>query len=396
MIRLRVLSNDKYIGILIYILTVWCGYFFMGNDKKSGYLYYMFILSISLIMVLLSDLMMNVHMSNVLLMAAVAVFGYSMAFRAQTGIDDGNYAMIFYRADDVSLLEYLSSAGVEKGYLILNYILFYLVGGDYNIAQVIIVYLSFYIIYITLKDEKKSSILIVLLLYYTNWYFLFMRAGLNRICLATSIVFYALRYVWRRDWKKFVFWILIASTIHMSSLIMLFLLLLGLRKDYIRRYWKNVQGLIFIIIPIGFVLVAKLLVPHLGARYSQYVLSGRISVSIDCFDKVPILFFGLYYLGKIPQDRKRKYIVGILLITFSCVVAVLSSLVPLGRVVFYGNLGILLIMGEIFRTKFKQSINNYIRYLVILYGVFYLMHTCFLNEYGSKHLFPYVSIFDLL
>ncbi len=50
----------------------------------------------------------------------------------------------------------------------------------------------------------------------------------------------------------------------------------------------------------------------------------------------------------------------------------------------------LLVVSEIMRIKPKYIINNYARYIIIIYAVLYVMHTCFNNSIQSPYLFPYI------
>ena len=392
MLQIRRFSKDKLIAVMIVIIASIIGYWVVLADDKTDYVIFMSCFLTSLMIVTLSDLINYKIVSNLLLFIGIFLFGTIMAFRAQLGTDDIQYEYLFNRAYGKTIAEYFATSGIEKGYMTLNYILYYLTKGDYNITQVIIVYLSFFFFYKALKENdisRPGSIL----LYWTNWYFLFMSAGLNRIFLATSIIFYALQYACKNNWRNYFLFVILASTIHISSLIMLFLLVLNIKREMIERYWKIVLLVMIVFLPIVLVFVTKFIVPKLGGRYISYANINGLSLSIGNFDKIPIFLWALYFKEQIPKDKKRQCIIGLILLGGSCIISFFGSMFSYGRIVYYLDLGIILIISEVFSLQHRKKIDYLIKYIILCYAFIYLFYTTFANKLNSN-MFPYKTFFN--
>lgn len=369
----------------------------MPVEKRGTYLIYASDLLLALLFATLSDLVKKETARNFFLYLSVFTIGAIIAFRAQTGIDDPVYHRIFMRADGKSLIEYFSTSGVERGYLFLNYILFYLTKGNYNFTQAFLAYAGFSFFALAMKWRRGlDSTPAMVFLLWTHQYFFFLAAGLVRIYIAVAIVFFALRYVEEQRWGRYLFWILVAATIHMSSLLMLLFLIFAVKKEMLFRDWRIFIVLAAIITPIGFVLIAKVLIPFLGPRYQDYADFSKSHFSLDRLDMLPVFFIGTYFYRKIAFENRRGYIVGLILLALSVVFSASSAIVPLGRVIYYANLGVLIVIAAICKLKPRNIIDLGLQFILIVYALVYVMHTGLLaTESHRLHLFPYESFLSI-
>lgn len=367
-------------------------------SNQTTFILYASSLLTSLFFIVFSQQLSLTRLRDLFFWLGILLLGSIMAFRAQTGLDDVIYKAIFHNAQTLSISEYFTTSGVEKGYLLVNWLLYYLTGGDYNIAQAIITFGTFILWGWTIRKQSISnmSIPIVILFIWSHYYFFVMSAGLVRIFIAIPIVWYALRFVWENNWKQFTFWILIASLFHMSALVMLLFLLFIFKADYFFKHWFVFVLLTTVVVSISFLAIARYLIPLLGARYEGYAEVDDLSISLGSFDTIPIWIIAVYYyrrLGKNPIIEQRRYIIGIVLLSLSIVFSVAATMVSLGRVIFYANLGILIISSSIFGLQQNDLRNTIIKLALIIYALVYVMYTTMLNPIQNETLFPYYSFF---
>lgn len=389
--KLLLRKPNKYAfgSFLIYTIAVICCLWIIPEAQFSTLLLYMWMLTLSLGLISIYSLKVNEPKNPFFLWMGLIVFGAIMSFRAQTGIDDSIYMNYFQLAGGTSLFRFLALSGMEIGYKTVLWLLYYLTAGNYNITQLIITYFSFFMFGKTmLRIQDSNNLPIFALFLWTHYYFLIMGAGLVRIFIAIPIVLYSLQFL-STNTKKYILGIIAASLFHMSALIMLILLLLKCNKQWFFRYWGVTIGIFAVCIPVIFILVVKLLVPLLGTRYAQYGVLGSFSLSIGSFDTAPVFIMGLFYKNSVPEEHRERYIISMVLVALSVIFSVSSSLVTFGRLIFYANLGIPLLVSQIFCIKPKNSIQSVIRTTLLIYAFVYFMYTGVMNVSHIEYLFPY-------
>lgn len=391
-IIIRKVSYEK-VGFALWILAVLIvASNFIPSMHKTYYWRYQVGLLTSLFFFTLSDLIDNEYWSAFFMVLGFGLFGSLMAFRNQTAIDDYNYYTLYQSVKWYDLCGYLKSSSVEKGFLILNYIGYHILGDNYNAMQVIYSYLPMLFWGLGLRKSRKIfNIPVFMVFVWSHYYFLIMGAGLIRIFIAISIAFYALTFLWEDDWKKYTFLILFASTFHLSSLILLLFLAISIKYDFIMRHWKTFIFVLFVIVPIAFAFIARYIVPFLGGKYAAYASMVNIfslSISLNQLDMIPVFILGVFCMKYINQNEK-VYTIGLVLIAFSVIVSVFSSFAMFGRLGYYGNLGVLIISAIIAKQRNNKGGISNISYILLLYAIFYMMHTGFLNPTISDNLLPY-------
>ena len=78
-----------------------------------------------------------------------------------------------------------------------------------------------------------------------------------------------------------------------------------------------------------------------------------------------------------------------ILISFSIIFSLYASMVHIGRVIFYANIGIIIVISCILKLKSNDMLDLGIKFTLVFYALFYLMHTTILNPVQYLHFFPY-------
>jgi hypothetical protein len=329
------------------------------------------------------------------------LISYVFCFRNQTGIDDITYKLYFEKAANSSLQEFLSYSEMEIGYKISNYIIFHLSNGNYNVCQFIFSFIPILLFQITFwKKRNELELSVALLYFYMTLYYFIMSAGLVRIFFSVSIIFFGLKYILKNDMKRYIACVLIASLFHYSSLVMFSLLLLLINDGFFYRHIKLLSVILLVIIPIILVIVSKYLAPTLGVRYEGYALAVNKSTNslFSFVDKLPFLIIGIFYIPVIQEEdtqTKKEYRLYLVLILLTISVSIGSMWTDLGRIVYYTNCGIILLMSFILKNKIIRNGNDgrILSIVVTIIPYVFLMHTIFNNNYIWNNLNNYKSIF---
>ena len=384
------LRYGEKLFLLTYIVSSLVCIFIVPSLQFSTIILYISFLTVSVFFALLSDLVRNNFIAIFFHLCAFACLGFLMAFRNKTGIDDHVYENIFLYIIDGHFKEIFFKSEIEKGYLIVNYILSFCGVTDYLIVQTVICYLSFVFWAIAFwRYRGKCNLSMMILLLWSNYYFFVTYAGLIRIFMALPIALMSFDCISKKKLLRFCILVLFAAMFHRSALILF--LLIPLFNDIIFQNWKTYILALFAIIPIVFLVVAKILVPILGERYSGYGDVGDFSVSVGKFDMLPLWIMALYFFQFVEEKIKKDYIVGIILISLSMFFSIWSSLVPLGRLIFYANLGVVIVASNVFKQKPVGFIELFAPCCFVVYSFFYVMHCSFLNPVSVEYLFPYES-----
>ena len=126
---------------------------------------------------------------------------------------------IFENARAAQYMSDLSNAWdrIEIGYLWLNFALSRIT-YSHNVLLFSLMFIQVLFVFLTLRQWKnKIPIWLGMFVFYA----LFFNASLNlmRQCLALSIAFFGMKYIFKKKFFLFVFWILLGSLFHRSALI---------------------------------------------------------------------------------------------------------------------------------------------------------------------------------
>ncbi len=381
------------------LVTIFLCITFDSNDAKVFNMYMIFMF-MSVVLAKISSLHNNLLISKLFLILSIICMSFLLCFRKQSGIDDIVYKGLFEKASNMNFFDYLNSSDIEFGYKIINYLINRLT-GNYNVCQFFFSFVPIAIIEIKLWQKREYIDFSFALLYvYMTLYYFIISAGLVRIFFAVSIVFYGLDFIVNNNKKKYILCVIIASLFHRSALFMLLLLILLINDEYFYKRVKLFSCLVFVLVPLILFFVSKYIAPLLGERYSSYSQMESVgNASLLSFaDKLPFLILGIFYYNTMKKEQYenfKEYQLSLILIILTISINIASIWTDLGRLVYYTNTGIILMMSLIINNKkIKSNFDGMILTMVMtIIPYFYLMHTIFKNQYLWDYLKLYEFIF---
>ena len=391
--RFRQPQADKLLMVLAYLLLNAVGFVLLPVEYLPTQILYVVILSVAIMLIWASEQIERKNLAWCMLWCGIFVLGSVMAFRAQIGIDDHVYRRLFLRAGTMELPEFLNNSEIEIGYLLLNWFAYPLVGGNYDCLQALLVFSCFVLFALGMnKLRSYCSVSIQSLILWTHFYFLIMGGGLVRIFIAMAVIYFALHYIWESNWKAYVLCVLVASLFHISALMMLIFVVVSINEKWCYKYWFVLVAAVLVIMPLVFLFIGNVLAPVLGERYSRYTEIGEFRFSIKSLDTLPVWLVGLYYCYRYAKGEEKKiYIVGLVLISLSMIFSIYSTMVSLGRLTFYGNMGIMIISAAVCSRKPQNKLEYLVPAALIAYEVFYMLYTGAFNPGRTEYIFPYAS-----
>jgi len=237
---------------------------------------------------------------EIILLLSILVPSILAGFRYDVGTDYIEYLWFFLDLNDYSLIQTITmNSSLEIGFRILSKLLLIITSN----TRIIFGILAFLTSFIYIKGYKnlfgKENIAI--------FYFVFLlttfTGNLNviRQGLAMSICFYGVYFLYKNDILKYVVLILIASTIHTSSLLALSLLLLKIPQliDYIKKHAFLFLLLIVIILLSSFIILQG----SLNIYYEKFLSYFNARVPGGEFSNTLDLLIIIIILLHIPQFR---------------------------------------------------------------------------------------------
>lgn len=319
------------------------------------------------------------------------------------GTDNFAYRNLFNLSRNfVSYNEYLKSITsytTEVGFTFLVWIVSR-ISGDYRILCFITSLISMLFLF---KGAKyfigRSSFTIIIMCYMFIYYCPMYNYVRQSISLA--ICFYAWRHIENKSLFKYVFWVVIAATIHMSALIMLPVYFLVNSDIKITRKFIAVSiAASFIIIFVGPRLIYSLLLffSKLGFRtitilsYAEKFLKfeNYLIIPNHLLRSLPQVLFTSFYIKRI--SIKDEYANTFFLLCFlQLPMTIISSVFePFSRLSFYFNYYTFVLIGEIQinNTKLnKKVISAALFAYLVVYWLIYTVN----NHYGFAYpVYPYI------
>ena len=303
-------------------------------------------------------------------------------FRAELlGVDVNNYKEYFevwYL--DYTFIDTLKNINIDIGYVLINKII-YLFTHDFFVAKCIIYSVSFglisYVIY------KRSMYPALSYLIYIGFGYLGLSFCILRQFLAIPICLYAYKFVEKRDLKKFIIAIAIASTFHKTAIT--FLIIYPLLTYQFKNYQFVKKIVMISVFFIGALIILPILMSVYVNDYSDNFVVGE-GISLLLFFVFINIFLSLFsqYFKKTIVTKKQKDIL-FLPICFQ-IIAFFFSL--FSRITYYFSiLFIITIPNIVYKNK-----NNKI--IVVVFIVIFSLLFAYNLITDSSNIIPYSSIFD--
>lgn len=253
-------------------------------------------------------------------------------------------------------------------------------GGDFRVFLIVVSLLFVYLIFKRIGEDSPYPCFSIYLFITTNLYFASM--NIMRQTLAMAVVYYAFKYIYDKRIFAFLFFVIIASFIHKTAVVMLVLYPLY----YIRINWKLVASSFFVFLsayPLIYFFIRKVISSSLYSGYinSQYDTGETAGVGF----LICLLLIGLSYLFG-DKDEKFEFYVKLQIVAafiFICS----SAFTLLGRFNLYLYSSSFILVPMIVDKSKDKTYRFLIGYCsIVLYFLYSYLH---IGINGSQGVIPY-------
>lgn len=229
-------------------------------------------------------------------------------------------------------------------------------------------------------------------------FFLFMTLGIYfqtfntvRYYLALAIVLYAMKYIWEKDWIRFVLWILFAALFHKSVLLVIPVYWLASKR------WKTWQILGMLVLSVlAYILKGPVLQLALFL-YPSYrgtvFLEGGTSVT-SILRTAVILIVSVWYWHRYGNECKEqdKYWFYAQLNFVALLVYVFFSFLPVvTRIAYYFSISQLFLIPMVVHGIPKERMKKYVYGMMLVVCIGYLLLFLVQADKPGLRLLPYHS-----
>ncbi|MFW6025648.1 MAG: EpsG family protein [Candidatus Woesearchaeota archaeon] len=298
---------------------------------------------------------------NISLFTSMLIILFIILFvglRYETGADYYSYVKHFNKTNSISFSHILSQR-IEPGFLLINYII------KNTLHNHIFLFLFIALASIGVKYKfclNYSYYIFIPIFYYFSYSFLPLEMGQIRHALSIGILLISVRYIIQNNFYKFAFWVLIATTIHYSSIV--FILTYFFNKIKLNR--KRIIVIFIIAIIIGMVNINNITIEMLKIlpdltpirRAISYLrrpnIVGRRGIALqDIWKTFLIIIFLTFYKKMFKQN---EFYNGIFQVYF------------FGIIIWFSMNSI-----DLFARRFAH-VYNFIEGILISYFIFKLKH----------------------
>lgn len=308
-----------------------------------------------------------------------------MGLRYGVGKDYFSYKNIFEEIGNGVTFSY-----IERGYVVLNR----LINRLTHKSAYLFLTTSFMIVFFFMKTIWKYSRSVVLssVLFITLGYY-FNAMNAVRQFMAISISFYAIQYINRKDWFKFLTAILIASTFHTSALILLVsYIAIVFLKD---KTFYVLSTTAFLLIRIMDMVLLKVIS---GNFWMNKFAMNNVTESRLSFPNL-ILGFTIFVAGHLVLKKKKM---GREIVTYMkynwiallCFLFLYNWGTACTRIAFYYTPVYLLLIPEIIVSIKGISNRLIVQMTVVVICGFYLVNMLTHSVMTGNNFIPYMTVFS--
>ncbi|WEV22673.1 EpsG family protein [Clostridium perfringens] len=323
----------------------------------------------------------NIRNNKIFLVIIGFIIIFISGFRGNFTADYDNYVNLFNYYNNFNFNQIFSNNfGQEIGYVILNKI----IGFFTKNSIYIILIMSILTIYLFLKEFKRYSVniwLSVLLFitigaYYTSF-------NLIRQILAVAIIFSGSKYIYKKNFIKYFIYILTASLIHKTALIMIIFYFILNSRFSIKKLIIILISLIFCINYLDLIIIFIQKYFYSYYTYGKYGMTGFNYKNIVL--PISILIFVLIHYYKLDLDNNRinVWINAIIFYAFFSLLGLKIQMVQ--RVAdFFAPYALLIIPLIISKIKDKKIRAIYI-FLIVSLSILYNFIVLYGSGYETYH-----------
>lgn len=311
------------------------------------------------------------------------------------GADTINVVNSYVRIDFVDSFSGTIDDIIGSGfiYALLRYFAFIISNGNITFYLLCLSLLTLYILVRALNEWiDRISLPFALFLYYA--FFAMQLLNQTRQMLALSIFLLAFYPLFKRNYGKYILLILIASLIHYTALIGLFLPLIHFRHTYFYPIKKWFYYLMIVLSPLLLYPVFILITYVIPGSYRGYLTDVNFEgIGFGLFLNIipillPILLFNRYL-----KDDTNEFFIKISMLSFPLRLSGYYSYFIM-RMYYYGAISIILIIPTMVNNIEGQVRRRFVLISIItLYLLYYLINYMYLD---TARMFPYKSIFSNL
>jgi hypothetical protein len=159
----------------------------------------------------------NKDQKKYLLFIILLLLIFQDGFRWETGSDWVPYYDFFY--NKISIVKWST---FEPGYVLLNIAVYYLL-PNYTCFLIIHAILIYFFYISSIKKYTNIPIITILIFYCSFIGYL----GMNRQHIALAICLFSFQFIITKQFNKFLFWVLIATSFHLTAILFLFIYFLN-------------------------------------------------------------------------------------------------------------------------------------------------------------------------
>ena len=317
---------------------------------------------------------------------ALALIGFST-----NGIDYAMYAAIFSTSNDISYT--LSYYRIEPGYAVFNFVI-RLFTSDARVFFFVMSFVFLFLIYATVYRMREVVHAGWAILAFTSAFFI-QQMDLKRIYLAAAIVFFATPWIVKRQYVRSIITILLATSIHTASAIMLVPLFYEMFMDkFVYRRWVIVIAAAMLVM--AYFLKDRIFDVSFSSRYINYKVEDTGFGIIQPLFHLPVI--AVLFFAWTPDEHKAYRDVAFVQALASFVICMIGYFFPIaGRTFVYFMLPFMLApsmcINRIRPGKvLSVSMDTVFQLLFFLYFCFRLFMMLY-SFAGPDQLTPYTTIF---
>lgn len=207
-----------------------------------------------------------------------------------------------------------------------------------------------------------------------------------RSYLAFSVAFYSVKYIFKREFWKFALLVLLASSVHISILLVLVAYPLGLIK------WKPWSIAVVSAVSASFLAFPNLYRKLVFLIYPQYENTIYDTGEISWFNIarcILVLIFAIVFYKKVIKDNEKNRFYFNMNIFASIVYLCCSFLPVVSRIGYYFNIFQIILVPSLINAIPKKWIRIVLKVLLIAAGCAYYIYFLIASKTNGTRLLPY-------
>lgn len=324
----------------------------------------------------------------------IFAFLYSGLRGKTVGIDTAAVMQIYDNVAQNGLSELPRNTELEKGYMILNWVLSKISLNPQLLLIVMSAIISFGF-YIMIRDYSRNYMLSCLIFAASIFT---VTMNVSRQYLALAFVFIAVKYASEKKTIRTLLFLMIAGSMHYSALVFLPLVLLSLKKfRFDRKLLAVTGGLSFLAVPFYLTLVS--VVTMIFPQYSRFLESARYSQSsgisyafviylfvilmLGLWSILPVYFTGFKMIiqrRRRPAKRCREYNDGdavdylflLMFVEYIVIYFISTKLWIAGRLIYYFQASLIVVLPNILDRLRRGKLGKSAILMELLFIIYYV------------------------